>query len=159
MLTLDAFVEYAKKEIPADELPNYILYAIRVYTTTVVGSSEIMCSVFAPYSEALQWAQNCYSTILAWKDALAIIQDDCLAQTNHNPVFICKYILQKLTPILAQSNPILADLPSVDLSDEPENKVFNILKLGLERLARVSSELEQQNLSWLKEFIDRETEN
>lgn len=158
MLTLDTFVEYAKKEIPADELPNYLLYAIRVYSTTVVGSAEIMCSVFAPYPEALRWAQNCYSTIMAWRETLATIKTGCLAQTNHDPVFICKCMLQELAPTIAQSNPILADLPSVDLS-ESENKVFNILRLGLERLARVSSELEQQNLSWLKEFIDREAEN
>ena len=158
MLTLDAFVEYAKREIPVEELPIYILYAIRASSTMVVGSSELLCKVFAPYPEALRWAQSCYSTTMAWHEILGTIKSDCATQT-HDPVATCKCILQNITPIIAQINPVLKDMPSIDLSDEADKKVFNILKSALERLSKTSFELEQQDLSWLKEFMDREAAN
>jgi len=158
MITLNTFLEYAKREMPIEGVPNYILYAIRVYIVRVVASSEIMCRVFVPYPEALRWAQNCYSTTMAWGTVLTAIKTDCSTQIN-DPVVICECILQKLAPLIAQSNPILKDIPSVHLSDESDNKILNMLKLGLERLSKVSFELEQQNSSWLKEFMDREAEN
>ncbi|MFT3894061.1 MAG: hypothetical protein QM730_20720 [Anaerolineales bacterium] len=158
MLTLKNFLEYAKREMPLDELPNYVLYAIRVYASTVVSGSEIMCRVFVPFPEALGWAQNCYLTTMAWSEIFIAIKADCATDAK-DTVASCECILQKLTPVIAQSNAILENIPSVDFSEESDNKVFNVLKLGLERLSKISLELEQQNLSWLKEFMDREAAN
>ena len=78
---------------------------------------------------------------------------------NHDPVSTCECILQQLATIIAPCDSILEKVPSVDLAEESDNKIFNILKLGLERLSKVSFELEQQDLAWLKEFMDREAEN
>jgi len=158
MLTLDNFLEYAKKEIPLNELPNYILYAIRVYASTVWAGSEIMCSVFVPYPEALIWAQNCHLTMMAWKDSFTTIATDC-STTAGDTITTCECILQRLEPVIAQSNVLFEEIPSIHLPEESDNKIFDVLKLGLERLSKVSLDLKQQNLSWLKEFMDREAAN
>ncbi len=144
--------------MPLNELPTYILYAIRVYASTVLSGSEIMCRVFASYPEALRWAQNCYLTTMAWKETFITIATDCSTAAS-DPVTVCECILQKLAPVIAQSNSILEEVPSIRLPEESDNKVFDVLKLGLVRLSKVSLELKQQNLSWLKEFMDGEPSN
>lgn len=158
MLTLNDFLTYAIKEIPSNEIPSFILYAIRVYTGTVLSGSEIMCRAFALYPEAQNWAQNCYLTTSAWEESFRTIETNCSSSAG-NMIEICNCILLELVPIISQSNVICEKIPSIHLSEEADNKVFDVLKLGLVHLANVSLELKQQDLSWLKEFMSQEISN
>ena len=45
-----------------------------------------------------------------------------------------------------------------EFSDKETNEVFGIVMRALTRLARITTELAAQDLSWLAEFIDQEEE-
>jgi hypothetical protein len=165
MMTWDVFVKYLEShwQKPSSELaiilPNYIIYAITVCASTAWSSAEILHQnkVFATHPEALAWVQTCYSTTQTWKEKFREIKNDC--EKMFDGLTACNCILQKLTPVISESVILLEQVPVVELQNEMESKIFNILKKRLSYLSEISTALKEQDMLWLKEFIDKEEIN
>jgi hypothetical protein len=120
-----------------------------------LSTSGLLEMTVAPDSPAFPWIQECYQECQTWRQGYAEIEKRCLEEAAYNAE-ACQCILAQIGPMFQKS----ADLydkgivMTALLSDLDEDEAYDMLQRALFRLTRISTELAEQNHSWLWEYIE-----
>lgn len=104
------------------------------------------------------WVDNCHSTAQNWLKQYRMIEHHCTQQTATEEQ-ACRCILKQIGPLFMNSaalyktgSALVPQLPEAD-----QDEAYDMLLRALARLARISTELAEDDLSWLLAYIDNMT--
>lgn len=114
----------------------------------------------APYLSPLTatWVDTCEKNSKEWLKRYRLIEHHCVHKTE-NEEQSCRCILKQIGPLFADSDnlfqtgsALVAQLPA-----EAQDEAYDMLLRALRRLSRVSTELADDNLGWLHDYINKMT--
>lgn len=101
------------------------------------------------------WIDNCHLAAKTWLKQYREIEHHCLQKTDDEEQ-ACRCILSQIGPLFRNSvdlyqtgTTLVAQLPKAD-----EDEAYTMLLRALGRLSRLSTELANNDLSWLLSYID-----
>jgi hypothetical protein len=153
----------ARWQIPPGETEGQMVAVIRhaIYdpALALVISTAGLLLMTPPVDTAVtDWVTACQSAGQEWLRRYRLLEHRCVQGNTAVPT-TCQCILNQLAPLFANSHP-LAQTGQRLFSQYPamhSDEAYDMLLRALGRLARLSAECQQNDLSWLWEYIDAKT--
>ena len=143
------------REDVCGQLVYCIKYAIFTPLSAVRTASQLL-SEHADSPHVRSWAKECHQTCNNWKDNYWKIQDGCLSKIEDKEK-ACLCILDELKTLFANLDKVLEQGESIlqflkgDMAD-----LGKILIKTLSLVKQIEKNLQEQDLSWLMEYLDNE---
>lgn len=121
----------------------------------VISTTGLLQMTPPPNADIGQWVEECHQTGHDWLNRYKLLEHHC-GQENTAVSAICQCILSQLSPLFANSAELAqtGQLLVNQLPSEATDEAYDMLVRALTRLARISTELSQNDLSWLWEYIN-----
>lgn len=124
----------------------------------LISTAGLLQLSLAPDAVTAVWVNQCAETGQKWLQAYRMLEHRCVQGHTAVPE-TCHCILSQLAPLFNNSAPLLTEGKTlmVQLPPEAQDEAYDMLLRALTRLTRISTELSQNDLSWLWEYIDAKT--
>ncbi|HUM72350.1 MAG TPA: hypothetical protein PLK31_26290, partial [Chloroflexota bacterium] len=124
----------------------------------LISSAGLLQLSLAADAVTAVWVNQCAETGQKWLQAYRLLEHRCEQRGTAVPQ-TCHCILSQLAPLFNNSAPLLVEGQAVmpQLPPEDQDEAYEMLLRALTRLTRMSTELSQNDLSWLWEYIDAKT--
>jgi len=121
----------------------------------LVSTAGLLQMSLAPESDLGMWTNNCTQQGKAWLQEYRMLEHRCTQKHTAVPD-TCHCILSQLAPLFTKSAQLLADgqVLVAQIPPDEQDEAYDMLLRALTRLTRMSTELSQNDLSWLWEYID-----
>lgn len=124
----------------------------------VVSTAGLLQMTLLPESDLGLWVKKCTREGQTWLQEYRLLEHRCTQKHTAVPE-TCHCILSQLTPLFTNSAKLLADGQALvaQIPPEEQDEAYEMLLRALTRLTRMSTELSQNDLSWLWDYIDAKT--
>jgi hypothetical protein len=124
----------------------------------VISTAGLLQMSVSPESDEGVWVEHCAQSGQAWLQAYRLLEHRCGQKHTAVPE-TCHCLLSQTAPIFNNSAALLVEGQSLlaQLLPEAQDEAYDMLLRALTRLTRISTELSQNDLSWLWEYIDAKT--
>ncbi len=150
----------ARWQISATEAPGQMVAIIRhaVFDPAlalVISTAGLLQMSLPPAATTEAWVNCCAAVGKEWLQQYRLLEHRCTQKYTAVPE-ACYCILNQLAPLFANSHSLLVDGQALvaQLPPEAQDEAYDMLLRALTRLARISTELDQGDLTWLWEYID-----
>lgn len=153
----------ARWQIPAAEAEVQMVAVIRhaVYDPAlalVISTTGLLQMSRPPDTLTADWIAACQQAGQEWLQRYRLLEHRCV-QGNTAVSAACQCMLDQLASLFANSERLVQAGQNV-VNQSPAlttDEAYEMLMRALNRLARISAELHQDDLSWLWEYIDAKT--
>lgn len=124
----------------------------------LISTAGLLQLSLPPDAVTAVWVNQCAETGQKWLQAYRLLEHRCGQKHTAVPE-TCHCILSQLAPLFNNSAPLLTEGKAlmIRLPAEAQDEAYDMLLRALTRLTRISTELSQNDLSWLWEYIDAKT--
>lgn len=124
----------------------------------LISAAGLLQMSLPPEAATAVWVNQCAETGQKWLQAYRLLEHRCVQGHTAVPE-TCHCILSQLAPLFTNSAPLLHEgqIALAQLSPEAQDEAYDMLLRALTRLSRIATELSQNDLSWLWEYIDAKT--
>ncbi|MCL4261651.1 MAG: hypothetical protein KJ069_00480 [Anaerolineae bacterium] len=124
----------------------------------LISTTGLLQMSLPPDATTAVWVNQCADAGQKWLQAYRLLEHRCGQRHTAVPE-TCHCILSQLAPLFNNSAPLLVEgqILLAHLPPEEEDEAYEMLLRALTRLTRMSTELSQNDLSWLWDYIDAKT--
>ncbi len=124
----------------------------------LISAAGLLQMSLPPEAATAVWVNQCAEAGQKWLQAYRLLEHRC-GQGHTAVPQTCHCILSQLAPLFNNSAPLLVEGQALlsQLPPEDQDEAYEMLLRALTRLTRMSTELSQNDLSWLWQYIDAKT--
>ncbi len=142
-----------------DQMVSIIRHAIYdPALALVISTSGLLKMSLTPEATTYDWVQMCQDAGKDWLQNYRLAEHHCVHKTD-NIEAVCHCLLGQIGPLFANSENLLQTGSALvsQLGEEDQDEAYAMLLRALARLARITADLANDDISWLWAYIDSKT--